>query len=202
MTIMMNNKYSRPEAQRDMNLALDNELGETARASFEEHLRDSAQDSALWERMQRVDHLLHSEGVLEAPPDMAANIMTLVAKVPAPGLRRASREQPSRTPIEMLLTTAVMLIIALPALLFIHHLLADPAALNTLVQQIGSVLDSGAKAIDSALRGIANFNWANIILALSLVVSGLLTVLTWGWMVRAVSLRRQQVVYRIPVEMA
>jgi hypothetical protein len=202
MTIMMNNKYSRPEAQRDMNLALDNQLDNSARAAFEDHLRESMTDSDMWERIQRVDHLLRSEPMLEAPPDMMGNIMNLVAKVPAPAARRASREHASRAPVEMLLTTAVMLIIALPAFLLIHYLLTDPVALNSLVQQINSILSSGATAIDNALKGIANFNWANMILILSLIVSGILTVLTWGWMVRSVSTRRQQIVYRIPVEVA
>lgn len=195
-----NKRLSHEDVRRDMNLALDNSLSDTARTRLEQHLATSPYEHMVWEGMQTVDRLLKTERDILAPPDFAARVMVSIAAGKAP--QPESQRTDLRAVIGVLLAIAMLLPVVLTTLLFVRHLVTDPAALDLLVQQITVVLRAGAQAISSVFQVVASYVASNVLIMGLLVTSAGVTTLTWGWMIRYFAVRRTQVVYRIPVQVA
>lgn len=194
-----NKSLSRRDLKRDMNLALDGMLDDEASIQLAKRLAESPKE-VLWDRMQKVDRLLASEPGLQAPPDFAMKVMSAISagKMPLPAHNRTDL----RAVIGMLLAVALLLPVVLITLLFMRQLLTDPVALNTLIAQVSVVFNTGIQAITSVFRGIANNITGDTLLVVSLITSLTLSLLTWSGMVRFFTAKRQQVVYRIPVQAA
>jgi hypothetical protein len=183
-----------------MNLALDNLLSDTERRELDQHLIESPSDRLLWEGMQTLDLMLSNERVMPAPPDFASKVMASIAagKAPQPEPQRTDL----RAVIALLLTIAIILPLVVTTMLFIRHLLTDATAQQVLIQQIMFLLSTAARAISSVFEVVANYVASNVLIMVLLIMSAGLTTLTWGWMIRYFATRRQQVVYRIPVQAA
>src|SRR5258708_8445978 len=194
-----NKSHSRRDLQRDMNLALDGMLDDEARVQLAKHLAETPKE-VLWDRMQKVDRLLDSEPGLQAPPDFAMKLMGAISagKLPRPAPRRTDL----RAVIGMLMTVALVLPVALVTLLFMRQLLTDPVAFNTLIAQVSIIFNTGIQAITSVFQGIAKNITGDSLLAVSLLTSLTLTLLTLSGMVRYFTAKQQQVGYRIPVQAA
>jgi hypothetical protein len=194
------------DIKREMNLALDHELVDEARSALDTHLSSSAQDAALWDRMQTVDHLLSAEPLVEAPSDFASKVMAFIAAntVNAPSVQE-NLEARSRAGLGAAFGLVLAVVITVPlvatALIAVQRWLSDPAALNTLLQQTVLFLNTIAQAVASFLQVIASYTVDNPILPALLTTLIPLTMI-WGWLMWYTSLRRQQVVYRIPVRVA
>lgn len=195
-----NKRLSSKDVRLDMNLALDNLLSDTERRELDQYLAESPSDHLLWKGMQSLDLMLSNERAMPAPPDFASKVMASIAagKAPQPEPQRTDL----RTVIALLLTIVVILPLVVTTMLFIRHLLTDAAAQQLLLQQIMFVVSTAAKAISSVFEVVANYVASNVFVMALLITGAGLTVLTWGWMIRYFATRRQQVVYRIPVQAA
>lgn len=195
-----NKRLSHEDVRRDMNLALDNMLGDAARTQLDEHLASSPSDLMQWERLQRVDLMLSNERDVFAPPDFAAKVMASIAagRQPQPEVQRTDM----RTVIALLVVVGLLLPIVLTTMLFVRHLITDPVAQQVLLQQIMFVLRTGVQAIASVFEVVANYVSRNVLVMTVLATSAAVTTLAWGWMIRYFAVRRTQVVYRIPVQAA
>ena len=195
-----NKRLSHEDVRRDMNLALDNLLGSEARIQLDEHLASSPTDLLQWERLQSVDRMLRTERDMLAPPDFAAKVMASIVagKAPQPEPQRTDL----RAVVALLLAIALLLPVVLSTMLFMHHLLTDPAAQQLFFQQLALILRTGAQAISSVFEVVASYVSGNVLVMILLITGAAVTTLSWGWMIRYFALRRTQVVYRIPVQAA
>jgi hypothetical protein len=180
-----------------MNRALDGDL--PARASLENHLGASSHDSALWNNMQKVDRLLGSEPMAQAPADFCVNLMASIAALPAPRRLALSQKPRSdfRTMLGLLLSVIVLMPLVVAVLAFVQHWLSDPAALSVMLHQLMLLISTMGQAITSILPVIAQYVTGSLIIGLASVV---LSISLLGFGLRWYSsLRREMVVYRIPV---
>jgi hypothetical protein len=194
-----NRPYSKRAVLHVMNRALDGDLSPSAWASLSAHLGASGQDSALWNNMQQVDRLLGSEPMAQAPVDFCATLMATIAALPTP--RRLSESQKHRndfrTMMGLLLSVIILMPLVVSVLVFVQHWLSDPAALNALLHQLMLLISTMGQAITSILPVIAPYAIGSVIVAF--VVTVLSTSLLAVGMRWHLSLRREMVVYRIPV---
>jgi len=179
-----------------MNLALDHSLPDPSKAALEARIGKSPQDAVFWDRLQMVDGLLGSAPVAEAPFNFADKVMASIAagKAPTP----VKQHQGLSTVFGLLLALVIVVPLLLSTGMTIRGWLSDPAALNVMLQQIVLLLNNMAQFVMSLFQSLAQITQD------SLVIPGLLSVtipitLIWGWVMWSASLRRQQVVYRIPV---
>jgi hypothetical protein len=194
-----NKKHFPREFQRAVNLALDSKLDDHARRQINKRLSESP-ERVVWDQMQNVDRLLESEPALQAPPDFALKVMGAIAagKMPEP-VRAMQQRTDLRAVIGILVAVALLLPAVLLTLLFTHQLLTDPVLLNALIGQVSLVVNTGIRAITSMFQGFVK---GDTLMVLSFFVSLTLTIVTWTWMSRYFTSKRQQVVYRIPVQAA
>lgn len=187
--------------KREMNLALDNELSETAQTAFGAELARSPHDTHLWENMQAIDRLLSSEPMVEAPLDFASKVMASIAAANAADAAKAPAKQARGlgAALGLLLVALVVLPLALLVGISIQRLASDPSTLSALLQQIVQLLNTIAQAVATMFLVIADYATNNPVLPLFLVLTIPLLML-WGWLMRYAGQRRQLVVYRIPVQ--
>lgn len=189
--------------KRDMNLALDHLLPESEQAALEAHLAESARDASLWRAMRTVDDLFDNASEIHAPPDFASKVMAAVAAMPTQAPVAAEKPLPETSNkvfgVGLGIMIAVPLILA--AFLGVQSWASDPAALNTLLQQIVVVLNTITQAVAAIFEMITGYVKGNpIIPALLTTIIPLLMV--WGWLMWYTAQRRQQIIYRIPVSAA
>ncbi len=187
------------DVKREMNLALDHSLPDSSQAALEAHLAKSPPDAMFWDNLQRVDALFSGAPMAEAPLNFADKVMASIAagKVPAP----AKPHRGLSTVFGLLLALIIVLPLLFTAAVTIRQWLSDPAALNILLQQIVLLLNSVAQLTASFFQVLAQYASDNLVIPALLSVTIPIT-LIWGWMMWYTSLRRQQVVYRIPVRAA
>ncbi len=197
---MIHNSHQR-DLKRDMNLALDHLLPDTDQAALDARVAASPEDAALWTRMQMVDHMLTSEPMIEAPLDFASKVMVAVATAPAPGMAPSKGRAGLSAAFGLMLALVIMVPAVSLGLIGLQHWLSDPAAISTLFQQIVQFLNTVAQAIASLLQTLAEYTIETPILP-ALLTTLVPLVMLWGWLMWYTSLRRRQVVYRIPVRVA
>ncbi len=195
---MIHNSHQR-DIKRDMNLALDHLLPDTDQAALDAHVSASPEDAALWNRMQMVDRLLASEPMMEASPDFASRVMLAVAAAPAPG--KARKQARLSAAFGLILGIVVSVPLISLGLIALQHWLSDPEAISILLQQVVRFLNSVAQAFASLLQTISSYTVETPILP-ALLTTVIPLVMLWGWLMWYTSMRRQQVVYRIPVRIA
>jgi anti-sigma factor RsiW len=191
---MMHNSQQR-DIKRDMNLALDHVLPDADRAALDTHIAGSPEDAALWTRLKTVDHLLGGEPILQAPPDFASKVMVAIAAAPAPTRAR------NRGFLGLFLIIGILVPLVSLGLIGLQHWLSDPAAITIALQQVVQFLNSAAQTFASLLQTLAAYTVETPILP-ALLTTLIPLVMVWGWLMWYTSLRRQQVVYRIPVRTA
>jgi anti-sigma factor RsiW len=184
--------------RRDMNLALDHALPDSAEAALHAHLSSAPGDAALWERLRAVDGLLRSEPMVQAPPDFASKVMASIAAGAATSKAPARRLARLGSALEPLLAVGIVIPLAAAAVIAILHWLSDPAALNNLMQQIVLALNTVAQAAASLFQALANFLTGNAVLP-ALLTTIIPLIMIWGWFMWYTAQRRRLVVYRIPV---
>ncbi|MEP7285913.1 MAG: hypothetical protein ABI947_09110 [Chloroflexota bacterium] len=192
-----NKQYSQQDARRDMNMALDSQLSDTTQESLYAHLAESRQASQLWENMQKVDRLLANEPMLQAPPTFAAMLMASLSTRPAP--QPVYHRTDLRAVVGLLLAVCVVLPGVIATLIVVQRWLSDPDALNMLVQRLVWLLNTIAQAFTAMLEVIAHYAVANPFL---FSVAPMLMVAAILWSTSYVTNRREQIVYRIPVQAA
>ncbi len=186
-------RYTRQTARHDMNLALDGELPDSAKASLTAHLETSRADAALWAKMRTVDQLFSAEPMLNCPVDFAARVMTAIAAEKRPEAARQRNDL--RAVIGLLLTVLLLLPVVISALIFVQRWLSDPAALNVLLRQVMLLINTLAQAVTSMFQVIAQYAAGSLIL-MGLLASAVLAVMAIQWLAAR---RDENVVYRIPV---
>jgi hypothetical protein len=189
---MIHNSEQR-DLKRKMNLALDHLLPDADQAAFDARVASSPEDAALWTHMQTVDRLLTAEPMVKAPLDFASKVMATIAAAPARG--RAKKRSAA---LGVIWAAVVMVPLLSLALIGLQHWLSDPAAINTALQGIVQFLNSIAQAFASVLQTLVNYTVETPILP-ALLTTLIPLVMLWGWLMWYTSLRRRQVVYRIPV---
>ncbi len=194
------NRHAGRMIKRDMNLALDHLLPESEQAALDAHLAQSSGDASLWRAMHTVNDLFTGAPEIQAPPDFASKVMAAIAAAPAQAPVSVSPTGPS-TIFGLALGVVIAAPLIIAAFLGIQNWASDPAALNTLLQQIVVALNTVTQAIAAIFQMIAGYiNGNPIIPALLTTIIPLLMV--WGWLMWYTSQRRQQIVYRIPVSAA
>jgi hypothetical protein len=188
------------DIERDMNLALDDALPETAEAALKAHLAGSPRDAALFNRMRDVDKLFAGASMVQAPPDFAGKVIAAIAAQTAEDSALAARPQTGTSAGLLLafLTTVPLAVLGINA---IQNWLSDPAAINTLLQQLVMMLNNLAQAIAALFQMIATYTVDKPVLP-ALLTTTIPLIMIWGWFMWYTSMRRQQVVYHIPVRMA
>lgn len=184
-------RYTRQTARHDMNLSLDGELSESAKASLDLHLEKSSADSTLWLNMRSVDQMFGAEPMLQAPCDFAARVMAAIAVESQPEAVRQRNDL--RAVMGLLLTVIVLLPLVVSTLLFVQRWVSDPAALNVLLQQVMNLINMIAQAVMSIFQVIAEYAAGGLILV-GLLATAALAAMGLQWLVN-----RNEVVYRIPV---
>jgi hypothetical protein len=188
--------------ERDMNLALDDALPETAEAALKAHLAGSPRDAALFNRMRDVDNLFANASMVQAPPDFAAKVMAAIAAQTAEDGALATRPQTGTgAALGLLLAFLTTVPLAVLGINAIQNWLSDPAAINTLLRQLVMMLNNLAQAIAALFQVIATYTVEKPVLPALLTTTIPLTMI-WGWFMWYTSMRRQQVVYHIPVRIA
>lgn len=183
--------YLKPSREA-MNLALDQELEPEARVALNAHMEQTPTDAHLWQRMQRVDRMLRTAPMTNAPSGFAGRVMA--------ALLSGRKAQPARDPragigiaVGVWLASALAIPILGAALYLLARLLLDSAAL--------------ASAVHAAQVLWAGFtDWLNTLkiqakalpLTLLLAVTSL-TVVSAG-LARLFSARSTEITYRIPVQ--
>jgi hypothetical protein len=155
-----------------------------------------AGDSVLWDKMRTVDRLLSNEPMIEAPVDFAAKVMASIAagKQPEPVHSRNDL----RVAIGLTLTVVILLPLVLTSLLVVQRWLSDPAALSVLLRQIMVLVNTIAQAFASIIEVGAQALSGNMIMVM--LATAFLSIFSGAIFVRWFgSLRREVVVYRIPV---
>lgn len=188
--------------ERDMNLALDDALPETAQAALKAHLAGSPRDAALFNRMRDVDKLFANASMVQAPPDFASKVMMAIAMQTAEASAPATMSQTGTgAAFGLLLAFLVLVPLAVAAVHAVQNWLSDPAAIHTLLQQLVMMLNNLAQAIASLFQVIASYTVDKPVLPALLTTTIPLTMI-WGWFMWYTSIRRHQVIYHIPVRMA
>jgi hypothetical protein len=187
------------DIKRDMNLALDHSLPEASKAALEARIAKSPQDAVLWDRMQMVDGLLGGAPVAEAPFNFADKVMASIAagKAPTP----VKQHRGLSTVFGLLLAIVIVVPLLLTAGVTVRQWLSDPTALSTLLQQIILLLNGISQLAAGLFQMLAQYAQDNRVIPALLSVTIPIT-LVWGWVMWMTSLRRQQIVYRIPVRVA
>jgi hypothetical protein len=187
-------RYSKQLALRQMNMALDDSLSDSERATLDVQLNHD--DAMLWDNMQRVDRLLSTEPMIEAPFDFAAKVMASIATAKAPTRVRTDL----RAAMGLLLTALALLPLVIATLLFVRRWLNDPQALNALIHQITLLFNTIVQAATSVFQLLVpsiGGNWMVIAIITTLAPIVLFAgVVRWYY---AAFSRRDVVVYRIPV---
>jgi len=200
--MIQRSSLNKRDIEREMNLALDDALPETAEAALRAHLAGSPGDAALYNRLRDVDNLFASASMLQAPSDFASRVMLSIAAQTANGKAPARVQRTGTGAMLGLLVACVLLVpLAVLGVSAIQRWFSDPAALNTFLQQIVMMLNNIAQAIASVFGVIATYTVDKPVLPALLTTTIPLTMI-WGWFMWYTSMQRQQVVYRIPVSVA
>jgi hypothetical protein len=190
-------RFSRQEVRLQMNMALDNALSSPEQDVLDEHLAVSHQDAAFFENMHSVDRLFASEPLIHAPPNFAANLMAAISagKAPQPVQHRTDLRAVSG----LVLATAMLLPVFLLVMSYIHQLLTDPVAFNTLAHRIMWIFNIVVGTLSSLLEVIVEHTSGNLV-AIWALFSAAMVGVVWTGYNRVFSSRKELIVYRIPVQ--
>ena len=188
--------YLKPQPSRDpreaMNRALDQELEPEARAALNVHFDQTPADAHRWQRMQRVDRMLRTAPLTNAPAGFAERVMA--------ALLAGRKAQPDRDPragigiaIGVWLASALTIPILGAALYVLARLLLDSATL--------------ANAIHAARVLWTNFtDLLNVLkiqvrtLPLALLLTTVPLTVACAGLARLLGARTPEITYRIPVQ--
>lgn len=187
--------------EQDINLALDDALSEPEQAALRVHLAGAPDDAAVFNRMRAVDNLFSSAGMCQAPVDFASKVMAAIAAQPADQVTQARIRSSLGAAIGLLVAFVAMVPLAVVGVITLQHWLGNPAAINVLMQQVVMLLNALSQALASLFSMLATYTIDKPILP-ALLTTTIPLVMIWGWSMWYASMRRQQVVYRIPVRMA
>lgn len=175
-----------------MNQALDQELDSQARASLNAHLDQTPADASHWQKLQRIDRMLHAAPMTNAPTGFAERMIAALAAG-----RKAQSDKDPRAGIGIAIGIWVASTLAIPimgaALYLLSRLLLDSATLAHVVHA-ARVLWANFTALLNALK----IQVRALSLALPLVIVPL-TAMSAG-LARLLSTRTPEITYRIPVQ--
>ena len=180
------------DSREAMNLALDQELNPQARASLAVHLERTPSDAYRWQRLQRIDRMLHAAPMSNAPTGFAERVMAaLVAG------RKAQPERDPRAGIGIAVGVWLASTLAIPllgaALYVLARLLLDSATLAHAIQA-ARILWANFVTLVNALK----IQIRALPLALALAILPLTAMC--ATLARLLAVRTPEITYRIPVQ--
>lgn len=180
------------DSREAMNQALDQELNPEARAALTAHLERTPADAYRWQRLQRIDRMLHTAPMTNAPAGFAERVMAaLVAG------RKAQPERDPRAGIGIAVGVWLASTLAIPilgaALYVLVRLLSDSTTLMHAIHAARLLWTNFMGAL-SALR----IQLQALPLALGMAVVPL-TAVSAG-LARLLAVRTPEITYRIPVQ--
>jgi hypothetical protein len=161
-----------------LNTALDQELTEQEWEALNNDLADSPEVAAYWERLRRVDRLLHETPLAAPSAGFTSRVMAAIAAIHLPDHRRLS------VGIGLGLGVAAILIIPLlsAGLLLLLSVITDPGTYTKLLQAItGGVsylVDLGANLGSELETLVTDTPMIPALLSTAIPIS-----MVWGWLV-------------------
>ncbi len=141
--------------QRLMQESLDEALSPEHAAELRQQLRRDSRQSHEYEKLQRVHQLLSSAPHERAPERLALAIMARIAQSVSEEAK-AQKELSPETEHALMLSLALVFIIAMPALLaaswLVIHASAHPEALTHVINQILALLSAILEALQTLLE--------------------------------------------------
>ncbi len=185
--------YLKPQSSREaMNLALDQELEPETRIALNAHIDQTPADAHLWQGMQRLDRMLRTAPMSNAPSGFAERVMA--------ALLSGRKAQPDRDPragigiaIGVWLASALAIPILGAALYVLARLLLDSATLASAVHTAQVVWASFIDLLNTLKIQAKALPLAFLLAAASLTV-------VCAGLVRLLAVRNPEITYRIPVQ--
>ncbi|MHB8627951.1 MAG: anti-sigma factor family protein [Aggregatilineales bacterium] len=188
--------YLKPQTSRDpreaMNLALDQELEPEARVALNAHFEQTPVDAHRWQRMQRIDRMLRTAPMTNAPAGFAERVMA--------ALLAGRKAQPDRDPragigiaVGVWLASALAIPILGAALYVLARLLLDSATLASAVHA-ARVLWANFVDLMNTLKIQAKA------LPLALLLATVPLTVACAGLARLLGARAPEITYRIPVQ--